>query len=137
MQINNLPAQQPNHHGRAYVDVFLNPSWFLQLLCKTAHQTVFSFQPWEHSEKKNIIYFSIIEKLLRIFIFLKIKLYNIRSVLTIIILHKLTMVEFIYSEKSTKFCEISSLLLSTVHTDKSKVEILQILWPSQKLRTFQ
>ena len=24
-----------------------------------------------------------------------------------------------------KFCEISTLLLSTVHTDKSKVEILQ------------
>ena len=32
---------------------------------------------------------------------------------------------FVYSEKDTKFCEISTLLLSTVHTDKSKVEILQ------------
>ena len=31
--------------------------------------------------------------------------------------------KFIYSEKATKFCEISTLLLSTVHTDKSKVEI--------------
>ena len=34
-------------------------------------------------------------------------------------------VKFMYSEKATKFCEISTLLLSTVHTDKSKVEILQ------------
>ena len=33
--------------------------------------------------------------------------------------------KFIYSEKATKFCEISTLLLSTVHTDKIKVEILQ------------
>ena len=33
--------------------------------------------------------------------------------------------KFVYSEKATKFCEISPLLLSTVHTDKSKVEILQ------------
>ena len=34
-------------------------------------------------------------------------------------------IKFVYSEKATKFCEISTLLLSTVHTDKSKVEILQ------------
>ena len=34
-------------------------------------------------------------------------------------------VKFVYSEKATKFCEISTLLLSTVHTDKSKVEISQ------------
>ena len=33
-------------------------------------------------------------------------------------------VKFVYSEKATKFWEISTLLLSTVHTDKSKVEIL-------------
>ncbi len=33
--------------------------------------------------------------------------------------------KFVYSEKATKFCEISTLLLSTVHTDKSKVEISQ------------
>ena len=33
--------------------------------------------------------------------------------------------KFIYSEKATKFCEISTSLLSTVHTDKSKVEISQ------------
>ena len=33
--------------------------------------------------------------------------------------------KFIYSEKATKFCEISTLLLTTVHTVKSKVEILK------------
>ena len=36
-----------------------------------------------------------------------------------------TFVEFIYSEKATKFCEISTLLLSYVVPVKSKVEILQ------------
>ena len=35
------------------------------------------------------------------------------------------MVKFIYSEKATKFREISTLLLTTVHTVKSKVEISQ------------
>ena len=34
-------------------------------------------------------------------------------------------VKFIYSEKATKFCEISTLLLSICTEDKSKVEILQ------------
>jgi hypothetical protein len=34
-------------------------------------------------------------------------------------------VKFIYSQKATEFCEIFPLLLSTVHTDKSKGEILQ------------
>ena len=33
--------------------------------------------------------------------------------------------KFLYSEKATTFCEISTLFLSTVHTDKSKVEISQ------------
>ena len=33
--------------------------------------------------------------------------------------------KLIYSEKATKFREISTLLLTTVHTVKSKVEILQ------------
>ena len=33
--------------------------------------------------------------------------------------------KFIYSEKATKFCKISTLLLTTVHTVKRKVEILQ------------
>ena len=34
-------------------------------------------------------------------------------------------VKFIYSEKATQFCEISTLLLTAVHTVESKVEILQ------------
>ena len=33
--------------------------------------------------------------------------------------------KFVYSEKATKFCKISTLLLCTVHTDKSKGEISQ------------
>ena len=37
----------------------------------------------------------------------------------------MTILKFVYSEKATKFCEISTLLLSTVHTGKSKVEISQ------------
>ena len=35
------------------------------------------------------------------------------------------LVNFIYSEKATKFCEISTLLLSYVVAVKSKVEISQ------------
>ena len=38
---------------------------------------------------------------------------------------KLTFLKFIYSEKATKFCEIFPLLLTTVHTVKSKGKILQ------------
>ena len=34
-------------------------------------------------------------------------------------------VKFVYSEKATKFCEISTLLLSVCTVDKSKVEISQ------------
>ena len=33
--------------------------------------------------------------------------------------------KFMYSEKATKFCEIFTLLLTTVHTVKSKVKISQ------------
>ena len=33
--------------------------------------------------------------------------------------------KFVYSEKATKFCDIFTLLLSTVHTDKSNVKISQ------------
>ena len=35
------------------------------------------------------------------------------------------LLKFIYSEKATKFCEIFTLLLTTVHTVKSKVNISQ------------
>ena len=34
-------------------------------------------------------------------------------------------VKFTYSEKATEFCEIFTLLLTAVHTIKSKVKILQ------------
>ena len=37
----------------------------------------------------------------------------------------LLFLKFVYSEKATKFCEICTLLLTTVHPVKSKVEILQ------------
>ena len=41
---------------------------------------------------------------------------------------------FIYSEKATKFCEIFTLLLSYVVPVKSKVKISQKkLWPSQNI----
>ena len=43
--------------------------------------------------------------------------------------------KFVYSEKATKFCEISILLLSTVHTDRSKVEVLQKILASQNIWT--
>ena len=35
------------------------------------------------------------------------------------------MIKFVYSKKTTKFCKISTLPLSTVHSDKNKVEISQ------------
>ena len=37
----------------------------------------------------------------------------------------ITHLKFIYSEKATKFCEIFTLLLTTVHTVKSKKKISQ------------
>ena len=36
-----------------------------------------------------------------------------------------SMLKFIYSEKAAEFCEIFTLLLTTVHTVKSKLKILQ------------
>ena len=38
---------------------------------------------------------------------------------------KVSSLKFIYSEKATKFCEIFTLLLTTVHKVKRKVKILQ------------
>ena len=37
----------------------------------------------------------------------------------------LLVLKFIYSEKATKFCEIFTLLLTTVHAHKIKVKISQ------------
>ena len=45
--------------------------------------------------------------------------------------------KFIYSEKPTKFCEISTLNLTTVHTVKSKVEISQIFVAFSKYMNFK
>ena len=42
-------------------------------------------------------------------------------------------VKLIYSEKATKFCKIFPLLLTSVHTVKSKGKICKILWPSQNI----
>ena len=38
-------------------------------------------------------------------------------------LHTIQLVKFINSEKASKFCKIVALLLTTVHTIKSKVKI--------------
>ena len=45
------------------------------------------------------------------------------------------MIKFVYFEKATKFCEISTLLLTTVHTDKSKVKILQRVKEVEEIKT--
>ena len=42
-------------------------------------------------------------------------------------------IKFVYSKKATKFCEISTLLLSTVHTYRCRIR--NILWPSQNIWT--
>ena len=42
------------------------------------------------------------------------------------------LVKFIYSEKAAKFCKIIPLLLTTVHTVKTR----KILWPFQNIWTF-
>ena len=44
--------------------------------------------------------------------------------------------KFIYSEKATKFCKISTLLLSVCTVDKSKVEILKKIWAFSEYTNF-
>jgi hypothetical protein len=51
--------------------------------------------------------------------------------------HTLAKVKFIYSEKSTKFCEIFLLLLTTVHTVKSKEKISQNCVAFSEYMTFK
>ena len=46
-------------------------------------------------------------------------------------------VKFIYSEKATKFCEIFPLLLTTVHTVKSKRKISQNFVAFSKYMNFK
>ena len=45
-------------------------------------------------------------------------------------------VKFIYSEKATKFCEISYLLLLQYTQSKVRWRFRKILWPSQNMWTF-
>ena len=45
-------------------------------------------------------------------------------------------VKFIYSEKATKFCDISTLFLSYVVPVKSKVEISQNFWAFSEYMNF-
>ena len=45
--------------------------------------------------------------------------------------------KFVFYEKATNFCEISTLRLSTVHTDKIKVEILQNFVAFSEYMNFQ
>ena len=45
-------------------------------------------------------------------------------------------VKFIYSEKATKFCEISAFLLTIIRTVKSKVKILQNFVASSEYMNF-
>ena len=47
-----------------------------------------------------------------------------------------TLLKFIYSQKATKFCEISTLLLSYVVPVKSKVEISQNFVPFSEYMNF-
>ena len=43
------------------------------------------------------------------------------------------MLNFIYSEKATKFCEISTLLLTGTTKTKVRGRFRKILWPSQNI----
>ena len=58
------------------------------------------------------------------FLLCYVKLSDIQM-LNLILGHLFLAIKFEYSEKAAKFCKISTLLLFTVHTDKSKVKILQ------------
>ena len=47
-----------------------------------------------------------------------------------------TTLEFICSEKATKFCKIFTLLFTTVHTVKNKVKVLQNFVAFSEYRNF-
>ena len=47
-----------------------------------------------------------------------------------------SVIKFIYSEKATKFCEISNLLLTGTTKDKIKVEISQNFVPFSEYMNF-
>ena len=48
-----------------------------------------------------------------------------------------SLLKFIYSEKATKFCKISTLLLSYVVPVKVRWRFRKMLWPSQNIRTLK
>ena len=83
---------------------------------------------WQNIHGMNIeIYISVI-----------LAVYDWKAVWSCLSLHSKTHfaeLKFIYSEKATKFWEISTLLLSYVVPVKSKMETSQILWPSQNIWT--
>ena len=47
------------------------------------------------------------------------------------------MLKFIYSEKAAEFCEIFTILLTTVHTVKNKVKISQNFAAFSEYRNFK
>ena len=95
---------------------------------------------YEHVKKKITFEIkTILRKLLNVFKFLndrKIESQNktpLKKDWSIVFLS----LKFIYSEKATKFFEISTLLLTTVHTVKSKVKISQNFEAFSKYMNFK
>ena len=62
---------------------------------------------------------------IRVFMDSAISSISIEQVILIFVKYLVKTNKFVYSEKATKFCEIFTLLLTTVHTTKSKVKISQ------------
>ena len=60
-------------------------------------------------------------------------LIGIELLLYALVVEVLLMIKFIYSEKATKFCEITTLL-QYIQT-KVRWRFRKILWPSQNIRT--
>ena len=57
--------------------------------------------------------------------------------MNVLLMKMYNLLKFIYSEKATKFFDISTLLLSYVVPVKSMVEVSEILLPSQNIRTLK
>ena len=58
---------------------------------------------------------------------------NIYRILSLKLNKYYCLVKFIYSEKATKFCEISTLLLTGTKYDKVRWKFRKMLWPSQNI----
>ena len=63
--------------------------------------------------------------------------YNSRLLKTRVTPYLCMHLKFIYSEKATRFCKISTLLLSVCTVDKVRWRFRKILWPSQNIRTLE